>query len=152
MRTIGALTGREQQGLEHRRKAQELGISLKEYARKFGLDVQTLYQLRGRLVRKGALFSHARFLQKHSRGVRGHSFYSSPLKEWRKRQHVTQTQLALQCGIQPSSISQLELRRMLPGLALVYRLSQVTGISLERLTLFFLVGAPRNSTEPVVHP
>jgi hypothetical protein len=55
MRTTESLTEREQQALEHMRKAQELGITLKEYASKFGLDVQQLYQLRKPLVRKGAL-------------------------------------------------------------------------------------------------
>lgn len=50
-----ALTEREQQGLEHMRKAQELGVTLKEYAARFGLNVQLLYQLRKPLVRKGAL-------------------------------------------------------------------------------------------------
>jgi transcriptional regulator with XRE-family HTH domain len=135
MRTIEELTERELQGLEHRRKAQALGMSLKEYARKVGLDVQRLYQLRP-LVRRGALFSRARLPQEHST----HSFYSSPLKEWRKRNHVTQAQLALRCEVHPSVISQLESRRMVPSLALVHRLSRVTGMSLERLTLFFLFG------------
>lgn len=55
MRTTEPLTEREQQALEHMRKAQELGMTLKEYASKFGLDVQQLYQLRKPLVRKGAL-------------------------------------------------------------------------------------------------
>ena len=50
-----ALTEREQQALEHMRKAQELGVTLKEYAARMGLDVQHLYQLRKPLVRKGAL-------------------------------------------------------------------------------------------------
>jgi hypothetical protein len=50
-----ALTEREQQALEHMRKAQDLGVTLKEYAAKNGLDVQMLYQLRKPLVRKGAL-------------------------------------------------------------------------------------------------
>jgi hypothetical protein len=50
-----ALTEREQQALEHMRKAHELGITLKEYAARIGLDVQHLYQLRKPLVRKGAL-------------------------------------------------------------------------------------------------
>jgi hypothetical protein len=49
------LTEREQQALEHMRKAQELGTTLKEYAARFGLDVRQLYQLRKPLVRKGAL-------------------------------------------------------------------------------------------------
>jgi hypothetical protein len=55
MASTRSLTEREQQALEHMRKAQELGITLKEYASKFGLDVQQLYQLRKPLVRKGAL-------------------------------------------------------------------------------------------------
>lgn len=49
------LSERERQALEHMRKAQELGTTLKEYAARFGLDVQKLYQLRKPLVRKGAL-------------------------------------------------------------------------------------------------
>ncbi len=55
METTEALTEREQQALEHMSKAQELGITLKEYAARIGLDVQHLYQLRKPLVRKGAL-------------------------------------------------------------------------------------------------
>ncbi len=55
MRTTEPLTEREQQALEHMRKAQEMGTTLKAYASRFGLDVQQLYQLRKPLVRKGAL-------------------------------------------------------------------------------------------------
>jgi hypothetical protein len=55
MATTEVLTEREQQALEHMRKAQELGVTLKEYAGSFGLDVKKLYQLRKPLVRKGAL-------------------------------------------------------------------------------------------------
>lgn len=55
MRTTEPLTEREQQALEHMRKAQELGTTLKEYASRFGLNVRQLYQLRRPLVRKGAL-------------------------------------------------------------------------------------------------
>ena len=55
-----ALTEREQQALEHMSKAQELGVTLKEYAARMGLDVQHLYQLRKPLVRKGALGSARR--------------------------------------------------------------------------------------------
>jgi hypothetical protein len=55
MTTTESLTEREQQALEHMLKAQELGTTLKEYASRFGLDVQRLYQLRKPLVRKGAL-------------------------------------------------------------------------------------------------
>ena len=55
MATTEILTEREQQALEHMRKAQELGVTLKDYAARNGLDVQMLYQLRKPLVRKGAL-------------------------------------------------------------------------------------------------
>jgi hypothetical protein len=55
MTSTEPLTEREQQALEHMRKAQEMGATLKEYASRFGLDVQQLYQLRKPLVRKGAL-------------------------------------------------------------------------------------------------
>ncbi len=55
MTSTEPLTEREQQALEHMRKAQELGTTLKEYASRFGLDVKQLYQLRKPLVRKGAL-------------------------------------------------------------------------------------------------
>ena len=54
MTTTESLTEREQEALEHMRKAQELGTTLKEYASRFGLDVQKFYQLRKPLVRKGA--------------------------------------------------------------------------------------------------
>lgn len=55
MTTSDSLSERERQALEHMRKAQELGTTLKEYAAKIGLDVKQLYQIRGRLVRKGVL-------------------------------------------------------------------------------------------------
>jgi hypothetical protein len=54
MTTTEPLTEREQQGLEQMREAQEQGSTLKDYAAKIGLDVQQLYELRRRLVRKGA--------------------------------------------------------------------------------------------------
>jgi hypothetical protein len=54
MATTDPLTEREQQALEHMLKAQELGSTLKGHAIKCGLDVQQLYELRRRLVRKGA--------------------------------------------------------------------------------------------------
>jgi len=49
------VTEREQQALEHMRKAQELRTTLKEYAATVGLDVRQLYEDRRRLVRKGVL-------------------------------------------------------------------------------------------------
>jgi hypothetical protein len=54
MRTTEPLTEREQQALEQMREAQEQGSTLKAYAAKIGLDVRQLYELRRRLVRKGA--------------------------------------------------------------------------------------------------
>lgn len=54
MTTTEALTEREQQALEQMREAQKQGATLKGYAAKMGLDVGQLYDLRRRLVRKGA--------------------------------------------------------------------------------------------------
>jgi hypothetical protein len=54
MTTTEPLTEREQQALEQMREAQEQGSTLKEYAAKIGLDARRLYELRRRLVRKGA--------------------------------------------------------------------------------------------------
>ena len=54
MTTTEPLTEREQQALEQMREAQEQGSTLKEHAAKIGLDVRQLYELRRRLVRKGA--------------------------------------------------------------------------------------------------
>jgi hypothetical protein len=54
MTTTEPLTEREQQALEQMREAQEQGSTLKDYAAKIGLDVRQLYELRRRLVRKGA--------------------------------------------------------------------------------------------------
>lgn len=54
MRTTEPLTEREQQALEQMREAQEQGSTLKAYAAKIGLDIGQLYELRRRLVRKGA--------------------------------------------------------------------------------------------------
>jgi hypothetical protein len=47
------LTEREQHCLEHLRRAQELEVSLAEYARSFDLDVKELYSAKQALVRKG---------------------------------------------------------------------------------------------------
>jgi hypothetical protein len=45
---------RTRAALEQMREAQEQGSTLKQYAAKIGLDVRQLYELRRRLVRKGA--------------------------------------------------------------------------------------------------
>jgi hypothetical protein len=42
------------QALEQMREAQEQRSTLKDYAAKIGLDVRQIYELRRRLVRKGA--------------------------------------------------------------------------------------------------
>jgi hypothetical protein len=60
MTTTEPLTEREQQALEQMREAQEQGSTLKTYAAKIGLDVRQLYELRRRLVRKGAFGALAR--------------------------------------------------------------------------------------------
>jgi hypothetical protein len=54
MATTAALTEEEQRALEQMREAQAQGSTLKEHAAKMGLDVQQVYELRRRLVRKGA--------------------------------------------------------------------------------------------------
>jgi hypothetical protein len=54
MTTTAPLTEHEQQALEQMREAQEQGSTLKDYAAKTGTDVRRLYELRRRLVRKGA--------------------------------------------------------------------------------------------------
>lgn len=54
MTTTEALSEGEQQALEQMREAQKQGSTLKAYAAKMGLDVGQLYEIRRRLVRKGA--------------------------------------------------------------------------------------------------
>ena len=51
----GELTKRERECLEHLRAAEGLGVSLKEYADSFGVDVSFLYNVKSRLMRKGVL-------------------------------------------------------------------------------------------------
>src|SRR2546427_390174 len=57
--TIEALTERESQALEHLQKAQELEVSLAEYARSFSVDVKELYSAKQALQRKGVLAARA---------------------------------------------------------------------------------------------
>ena len=54
MATTEPLTEQEQQALEQMRQAQEQGLTLKELAATLGLEVGHLYEIRRRLVRKGA--------------------------------------------------------------------------------------------------
>jgi len=54
MATTEPLTEQEQQALEQMRQAQEQGSTLKELAARLGLEVRHLYEIRRRLVRKGA--------------------------------------------------------------------------------------------------
>jgi len=74
MTTTESLTEREREALEHMRKAQELGTTLKEYALRFGLNVQQLYQLRKPLVRKGALGPARSQAQEPRRADKGSAF------------------------------------------------------------------------------
>jgi hypothetical protein len=55
-----SLTERQQQALEHLRKAQERGSSLVEYCSAFGLEVKDLYMVKQQLVRKGVLTQEGR--------------------------------------------------------------------------------------------
>src|SRR5687768_11358620 len=52
------LTEREQQALEHLRKANELEVSVAEYARSFELDVNDLYFAKQSIAKKGLLPAH----------------------------------------------------------------------------------------------
>jgi transposase len=54
MATTEPLTEQEQQALEQMRQAQKQGSTLKELAARLGLEVGHLYEIRRRLVRKGA--------------------------------------------------------------------------------------------------
>ena len=53
------LTEREAQALEHLRKAEELEVTLAEYARSFEIDVASLYSAKQALTRKGLLAEKA---------------------------------------------------------------------------------------------
>ena len=53
--TVNKLTEREQQCLAHLRQAEELGVSLREYADAYGLEVKALYQGKRQLSKKGLL-------------------------------------------------------------------------------------------------
>lgn len=54
MATTEPLTEQEQRALEQMRQAQEQGSTLKALAATLGLEVRHLYEIRRRLVRKGA--------------------------------------------------------------------------------------------------
>jgi hypothetical protein len=53
------LTDWEQQTLKHLQSAQELGISVREYAKRRGVSVQGLYNGKFQLVRKGVMAGRA---------------------------------------------------------------------------------------------
>jgi hypothetical protein len=54
MATTEPLSEQEQQALEQMRQAQEQGSTLKELAARLGMEVGRLYEIRRRLIRKGA--------------------------------------------------------------------------------------------------
>lgn len=60
MMTTESLTERQQQALEHLRRAQERGCSLVEYCSAVGLEVNELYWVKQQLVRKGVLPANRR--------------------------------------------------------------------------------------------
>jgi hypothetical protein len=53
--TVEELNEREVRVLEHLQKAQELDVTIAEYARSFDVDAKELYAIRQALIRKGAL-------------------------------------------------------------------------------------------------
>lgn len=53
------LTERESQALEHLRRAEELDVTLAEYARSFDVEVKNLYACKQSLMRKGVLSSNS---------------------------------------------------------------------------------------------
>lgn len=53
--TTKALSPRQQEYLEHVHRAEELGISLREYADAQGLKVKDIYNVKRQLVKKGVL-------------------------------------------------------------------------------------------------
>lgn len=68
MMTEQQLTEREQQGLEHVKKAGELKYSLARYAAAFTLDVKDLYEAKRRLVRKGVIARRTKSWDGEQRG------------------------------------------------------------------------------------
>lgn len=55
------------------------------------------------------------------------------VRELRERLDLTQAALAERCGCHPTTVSQIELARMLPSLELFARLSHVLKVSPSRL-------------------
>ena len=53
--SIEELNERELRVLEHLQKAQELEVTIAEYARSFEVDAKELYAIRQTLIRKGAI-------------------------------------------------------------------------------------------------
>ena len=78
MRTTEPLTEREQQALEHMRKAQELGMTLKAYALKFGLDIQQLQDFAQWTHPISSDWTHLAWA---TGGAAGDGFYASFLRE-----------------------------------------------------------------------
>lgn len=53
------LSERDRKCIEHLRAAEELGVTLREYARAYGIAVTRLYSGKAQLVKKGVLASKA---------------------------------------------------------------------------------------------
>lgn len=70
------LSEREQQCLEHLRRAQELEVSLAEYARSFELDVKELYNTKRTLVHRGVLAGGASGEETAAKAVQASDFVS----------------------------------------------------------------------------
>jgi transcriptional regulator with XRE-family HTH domain len=73
----------------------------------------------------------------------------NPLQVWRKRNRVTQAQLAAGLQVHPTVVSQWEQRRCKPTLQTFSRLVQYTRLPMPPLLKFF-VRPPTGSREPGV--
>lgn len=62
----------------------------------------------------------------------------NPLRLFRRQRGWTQPRLAEECSVSTSMISQIECGYVIPSLQVAFRISQCTGITLERLARFCL--------------
>jgi hypothetical protein len=74
MLTTESLTVRQQQALEHLRKARERGSNLVEYCSAVGLEVKDLYMAKQQLVRKGVLPRSLRKTEKPDKADKAGTF------------------------------------------------------------------------------
>ena len=65
---VEELSERELRVLEHLQKAQELEVTIAEYARSFEVDASELYSVRQTLIRKGAMAGRGRAVEEAQLG------------------------------------------------------------------------------------